>query len=146
MTDYRDADYLERMYWDEGLSTVQLAEECGVARSTIRRWMNRHNIPRRDISEALTERIGVDRAYFCTEPRGYERCESWNGPDESNDQVYVHQLVAIAEGADPHHVFSGAGQTDVHHRNSVRWDNRPENIVVMDHGDHMREHYQQVEG
>ena len=33
---------------------------------------------------------------------------------------------------------------DVHHINGIRDDNRPENLVVMNHSDHLRLHWQQA--
>jgi SLT domain-containing protein len=44
-----------------------------------------------------------------------------------------HQLVAIADGADPHKVFGG-GQ--IHHVNGCRYDNRRENIVLLTSQEH----------
>lgn len=51
---YKDRDWLRRKYWDEGLSTTEIAEICDVTSMTIWRWMERHNIERRDKSEALS--------------------------------------------------------------------------------------------
>ncbi|WP_424017993.1 hypothetical protein ACOZ4N_19315 [Halorientalis pallida] len=55
---------------------------------------------------------------------GYEyvRCQR----AENDDTVYVHQLCAIAGGADPHDVFSHA--YEVHHICPVPWLNTPENV------------------
>lgn len=49
--------------------------------------------------------------------------------------VHVHQLVAIADGADPYKIFSG-GTYHTHHDNEVRFDNRPENLEVRPAEDH----------
>ena len=63
----------------------------------------------------------------------YYRCRAAG----SDDTVYEHQLVAIAEGADPREVFNGH---HVHHRNGVPWDNRPSNLEVRDPRDHGLKH------
>jgi hypothetical protein len=72
--------------------------------------------------------------YETRESDGYERWRSWNS--ESGDRYcYVHQLLAISYGADPRVVFSG-GEAHVHHKNSIRWDNRPGNIEVINESVH----------
>lgn len=55
--------------------------------------------------------------------------------------VRVHTLLAVAEGADPATLFGKNSSHVVHHRNGVRWDNRPENIEVMPRGAHTSEHW-----
>lgn len=48
---YRDEEWLREQYWGNGQSTGQIAERCDVDRSTIVRWLNRHDIETRDKSE-----------------------------------------------------------------------------------------------
>lgn len=69
---------------------------------------------------------------------GYERWRSWNRKD-GDVYCYVHQLVAIAYGADPYAIFSD-GRYHVHHRNGVHFDNRPRNIEFVDESTHARTH------
>lgn len=71
-----------------------------------------------------------DPASYTTNVNGYEM---WSVP--SPDTIAVHQLVAIANGADPHKVFSD-GEYHCHHKNGVRWDNRPGNIEVLSSSEH----------
>lgn len=54
------------------------------------------------------------------------------------DRVYIHQLLAIAEGADPHDVFGGG--THVHHHSGVEWDNRPDNVSLLTPAEHKAAH------
>jgi hypothetical protein len=58
----------------------------------------------------------------------------------SCNQVYVHQLLAISEGADVDKVFS-SGNHHVHHKNEITWDNRPENIELLSAEEHAKEHH-----
>jgi len=75
--------------------------------------------------------------YETRSDKGYERWRTRvNGRHRS---VSVHQLVAIADGADPHKVFSD-GAFHIHHRDGVEWHNAPSNLTVVDAGDHARRH------
>lgn len=46
---YRDEDWLEQKYRNEGLTQREIAEKCGVSPRTIRKWMNRHDIETREV-------------------------------------------------------------------------------------------------
>lgn len=70
---------------------------------------------------------------------GYRRWRSWEPTEGRERYVYVHQLLAIAEGADPSRVFSG-GEWAVHHRNGLKWDNRPANLELREGDRHIAEH------
>lgn len=45
--------------------------------------------------------------------------------------VYVHRLLAVAE-----YGFDALEGMHVHHRNHIRWDNRPENIELREPAEH----------
>lgn len=70
---------------------------------------------------------------------GYVRFRAWDPQQGRERYAYVHQLLAISEGADPADVFSD-GEFHVHHRNRIRWDNRPENLEVRHRTDHAEHH------
>lgn len=151
--DYRDRDWLYEKYHGERLSSADIADLCDCHKSTILRWLDEHGIEKRTQSEAteaewegdeerreefrlnvqpLGARAGGWRRRvmpFGTTKEGYEKWKS-NGEEFS-----VHRLLAIAEyGAD-----AVAGK-HVHHRNELKWDNRPSNIELRDPGDHVRHH------
>lgn len=50
---YRDRDWLFEQYVTAKRTTVSMAEECNVSNSTVIRWMDKNEIPRRSVSEAL---------------------------------------------------------------------------------------------
>lgn len=139
---WRDEDTLQRLYWEEEMTTTEIGDELGCSSGSVLRWMEKHDIPRRSryeasrlagCLEAAREARRVDWVPY-TISKGYE---IWRDSGTGND-VAVHQLLAIANGADPHEVFREG--TVAHHRSSHRRDNRPENIEVMERGVHSRTH------
>lgn len=126
-----DPGTLEELYHEKGLSLHQIADRSAVSHSTIRRRMEQFGIKRRERAKS------VPYANFRTDREGYERWEQGGGPEKSQDSitVLVHRLVAVAE----HGVDVVAGRV-VHHENGIPWDNRPENLVIMDWGEHTTHH------
>jgi hypothetical protein len=101
--------------------------------------MCKHGIDRRGVgydSYDTQKRRYNEYASYSVSQYGYEvwRC----GNVDDNQRTYVHQLLAVAEGEDPHKVYSD--EYHVHHENRVKWDNRPENISLVDAKEHMRIH------
>lgn len=45
---YADVEWLITKYWDEKLSCQKMANECECTSETIRYWMERYSIPRRN--------------------------------------------------------------------------------------------------
>jgi len=131
---HTDREWLAEQYHGNERTLQSLADECDVDRVTIHNWMERHNIPRRE----ATRHKRVSPASFRTIKRGYERSASKTNGEPK--YVLIHQLVAIADGADPEKVFSDGGY-QCHHKNGIPWDNRPENIEVLSATDHANEHW-----
>ena len=81
---------------------------------------------------------------------GYERWRSWerrpHTEREGKEDVYVahHRLLAVVEcyaASTPlWAIFADLDGSDVHHENGLKWDNRGENIEVVDHGEHAAMH------
>lgn len=59
---YRSGWWLERKYWDEGWTQAEIAEECGVAVQTIRRWMRRRGVETRELTGEDHPQYGTERS------------------------------------------------------------------------------------
>lgn len=127
-----------------------IGDECDVSPPVILKWLRRHDIETRH-PDAYKKRKPISIQYKTGElgdlPGPYAEIKSSVTVDGERvfDRAYVHQLLAIAEGADPHKVFSD-GEYNVHHDNGIRWDNRPENIEFMTTNEHARHHYEERGG
>jgi len=111
------------------MSQREVAEELGCSARTIGRKLEKYDLGARGYGGA-----GNSRAAYIHDPRGY--IKAWCR--DNNEGVYLHQLSAIAGGADPYTVFDE--DTEVHHKNTIKWDNRPSNVEVKNRMEHQAEH------
>jgi len=130
---HSDREWLAEQYHGKGRTLEDIANECDVDAVTIMNWMERHGIPRRDAAQHRKE----EPPAYLTDQKGYTRVSSKK--DGKYDSAKVHQLVAIAKGADPEKIFSN-GAYQCHHKNKIPWDNRPENIEVLSQEEHDKLH------
>lgn len=135
-TPYRDRRVLSELYYGRYQTLEGVAERLDCSPSTVRNWMDKAGLKRRDGRFRRRE-----RATFCHAPGGYEMWVA-HEPPRSTSAVYVHGLAVIADGADPYEVFSDEGL--VHHRNCQPFDNRPENLEVLSATQHSRTHKRAV--
>jgi len=142
---FNDAGWLREQYIEEQRSALDIADECGVHHDTIYDRLEEFDIERRTVEEAtnISDKMGFEkrlhpawkeRAAYLVHGRDkypYWR-ENWNG---SKNSVFVHRLLAVAE----YGVDAVEGK-EVHHKNGVRWDNRPENIELLTPSEHSKLH------
>lgn len=135
---YKIESDLREQYVEKQKTQQEIADEWGVGRNTVYRWLKRHGIERREWTGTGSANR-VEQASFYTERSGYERVGAYDPTEERMVWTKVHQLVAIADGAEPAEVFS-EGEYQCHHRTGVPWDNRAENIELLDGRNHQRAH------
>lgn len=124
---YTDADTLERLYREEGKSMREVAEELDTDHDRVAYWLDVHDI---DSRTALND---LGYAPYKSNRQGYPL---WKTHVEgTRHRVKVHRLLAVAE-----YGFDAVADCDVHHKNGVRWDNRPSNVKPMSPSEHRREH------
>jgi len=130
---YRDPDVLRELYHEKGLTSRQIAEQMGIDGSTVRKWMDRHDIERRGEGRPKWHRL-EGPAHYGIDGDGYAYVQ--NQFEGESYHSYVHRLLAVAE-----YGYDRVVNNVVHHCNGVKWDNRPENIEVMTAADHARLHH-----
>lgn len=119
---HKDPNWLYEMYHERNLDTHEIAELANSDPATIRHHMDNHGIERISNGPKVSE--PHLKSYH-----GYEVLRhSYQG---ENHRVYHHRLLAVAK-----HGFNAVIDSDVHHRNHIKWDNRPENIELLSKSDH----------
>lgn len=117
---------LKELYHGDGLTTREIAQKYDIDQKTVLNWMNKHDIDRRITNYEKPP-------LFFTQKNGYERVES------GGEHVFVHQLVAIANGADPYKVLGDLTHV-VHHDNPIPWLNTPGNVSMITQSEHRQIH------
>ena len=142
--EYTNRKWLHKQYVQEGRAMADIAEECDVSAAVILKWLRRFGIKTRDSTKHIRQqpiKVIPERGVVGELPGPYLKVQSSVTVDGEREHsyCYVHQLLAIAEGADPYKVFSN-GEWQVHHKNRIKWDNRPENIEFTTREKHRSEH------
>lgn len=134
---WRKETVLRELYEKKKLSQREIANELGCSQRTVQNWMEKHRIEPRSLAsarkEALIKYDAKNPAAFSTDVRGYE---AWSATiDYKKYHVRVHRLLAVAEWG-----FEAVCGNVVHHKNEIKWDNRPSNIELMTLENHARTH------
>lgn len=132
--EYKDEETLRRLHHVEGLSLKDMADRLGCGKTTVHRWMDRLDVSRRDHKQAAAKEFRKEYATYRVDLDGYCIWRSYyNGVSE---RVPVHRLLAVAE-----YGFDAVGGKVVHHESGVPWDNRTDNIELMDNTEHSNLHH-----
>jgi len=127
---WKDQDWLYNNYIRKGKTQEDVASLAGCTQHCISRWLRKFGIKTRSTKDYMEVRYNT----------GWDGYERWRHEiDGMSTVLHTHQLLAISEGADPYMIFSN-GEAHVHHKNSVKWDNRPENIEVLSKNEHAEKH------
>jgi hypothetical protein len=118
----------------QGAGTVKEAiERLDISRGMILRLMNYYEISRE-------KEVNYNAPCpFQTNTNGYEVWGHPNSKKYDGTTVLVHRLVKVAEVG-----FDALKNKDVHHKNTIKWDNRPSNLERIDRGEHARRHKEGV--
>lgn len=125
---YRDGELLEYLYLDEELSTTEIAAVLDCSTGAVINWLNKHDIETRSTGEGVSKAYrGPRRVNFYTHgSKGYEMVKGDEYP------FPVHRLQAIAYWG-----IDAVKGNQVHHKNGIEWDNREDNLEVLNARDHI---------
>ena len=121
---------LHTMYAILGKSTREIADDLGYSKSVLTKHLKRHGVRLRPSNRDKPVRFAT-----MTNTNGFSY-EQWeHNMADGRANVYHHRLLAVAE-----YGFDAVCDMDVHHINEIGWDNRPDNIELMEHGEHRSYH------
>jgi hypothetical protein len=129
---YHDKEWLEQKYHAEKNTQPQIADICGVSDATICRWFDKHGIESR--AEGVYQSMahpGVSHRIAGNDE--YERVSL--NHDRTTYHVAIHRLCAVAWFG-----ISYFDPRDVHHKDGCRSHNAEENLQIVEHEEHLREH------
>jgi len=136
---WRDKELMERLYLDEKKNIYEIAEFVDSNPVTVHKWLNRHGIERRSISESQRLRHGTEAPVSLKIHRdGYPVSHFYH--ENEYFEVRIHRLAAVAW-----YGFDEVVGKDVHHKNNIPWDNREENLEPMTPSEHMEHHAKYIE-
>lgn len=130
---HREEKWLREKYHGEHMTVAEMAEEAGVTEASIVRNMQKNGVESRKphISRVLRD---PGAGFVHADARGYEMVKHSVGDHTYN--FPIHRLLAMAE----YGIDEVKGKV-VHHKNGIKWDNRPENLGLFDsQSDHMSHH------
>lgn len=126
---WKNKEKLKELYVEKRKTSEEVAEELNCSPKTILDWLKKFEINVRRSGQLQTP----VHHYFNNQ--GYEHIRTH--VDGNLKDISVHRLVAVAE-----YGVSILKEDDlvVHHKNGVKWDNRPQNLEIMEESEHLSKH------
>lgn len=130
---HTNEEWLEEAYFERHLSVTEMAEEAGVADPTIIRQMDKHGLERRP--NYVTRVLRNPGAGFVPAGvGGYEYIK--HSVDDTTKQFRIHRLAAMAWFG-----IEEVKDSVIHHKDGVPWDNREDNLEVIENqSEHAKHH------
>ena len=125
-TKIREVD-LGKLYWEDGMSQSEIAELCDCSVGLVSKQMKEQDIPVQGGYD------GSPSIYTGTQ-QGYIRCYVRDCGETK--KFLPHRLLAVAKFG-----FDEVSENVVHHKNEIKWDNRPSNLELMSNAEHSSYHH-----
>jgi len=123
---WRDEDKMRELYVHKGLSGYEIAEQLDCGQNAVYSALDDFGITRRKQGDTKRMKASRKPANFRTHSRdGYE--EIYTSTEGKNFFARVHRLAAVAWFG-----LDAVNGSVIHHKNGIQWDNREENIELMD--------------
>jgi hypothetical protein len=132
---WEDEEKLREQYLKNGHTTYEISEMWGCDPGTVQNWLDKFGVERRQTGEWQNQGYV---SYFQAED-GYMRWMDYAKPSRG-DSIPVHRLLAVAE-----YGIEAVKDNHVHHINGCKWDNRPDNIELVDASEHIKLHQEKGE-
>jgi len=127
---WQDKDVLEKLHVDKGYNCPEIADKLGCSQSAVERYVREYGLQQYSRGHRK-HKTPVQHRFINKDRRvGYEYETVRTQVNYETKGAGVHQLIAIAQGADPDKVFSN-GDYQTHHKNGHGLDNRPGNIELV---------------
>jgi predicted DNA-binding protein YlxM (UPF0122 family) len=130
---WKDAALVNHLYHQEEMSGPEIADKLGCSITPI--YDRIENT--RSISEANRIWTWKLPLKVRTSSDGYEVFKTKVHGEPK--RFAHHRLMAVAE-----YGLNALDGKVVHHKNGISWDNRPENLELMDQPNHVREHLEEI--
>jgi len=130
---WMDESKLREEYVKNGRTMYDLGEEWGCDPTTVANWLDEYDIQKRHAGDYHR----VERVIYTQHEQGYEVWKPSCG-ESRGKTVFIHRLMAVAK-----YGYDEVAGKQVHHKNKIPWDNRPENIELMTSTQHAQHHYEQ---
>lgn len=129
-----DPELLKRLYHEEKLSTFEIADRFEEAEQTsVYYQLKKHGIETRSVGDSIRNRFASNLTVHLQNGRIQFFFDAFG----ETHTFLLSQLVALLDNP-AEEVFDDT--THVHHKNHMPFDDRPENIEVLDGSEHSRYH------
>lgn len=126
MKNQLNAELLNKLYWEERLSCMAIAQRLNVTQGCIEYRMRKFGIQRRSASVAANLSFEEGRRIY--KGRWIDEDGRVRIPVKRGSHYYKYEHILVWEQVHGKSVPRG---WDVHHLNGIKNDNRPENLVAL---------------
>jgi DNA-binding CsgD family transcriptional regulator len=138
-----DEEELSSLYIEKGLTRGEIADKLDTSPVTVDRHINYYRLDgevsgfEREVKRRARDGEVIPlRTWWETAPAGYEIWTPVKTDCDPASQVLHHRLLAVAE-----YGFEAVVDKQIHHKNGIPWDNRPENIEPLTQREHIGRHW-----